>query len=210
MSKKKIMIIVGILICFVCLGAFLFKMTSNTGVWNQVKPDMASRLEENVNEIKETKNASSTNFMKNKYVELEELPKDYNIEKAIEDGCFVDVHGKKYHMELYEEFMKHYQKKESAFLRFVAVTVEGDLIIYDIVYDNQNDKVIIKADATRDKFSSIEDQIISQKEYEKVGTYQENYEGEDYVFWVAYSGELGEITVENYSDKHVFFITRIN
>jgi len=101
-------------------------------------------------------------------------------------------------------------KKESAFLRLVAVTIEGDPIIYDIEYDNQNNKVLIKMDATRDKFSSIEDQTISQKEYEKIGTYQETYEGEEYIFLVAYSGELGEVTAENYSSKHVFFITRIN
>lgn len=209
MSKKKRIMVVS-LIVFICLGAFFLKIAYNTKSWNQVKPSLASQLEEDGNKIKEVENVSDTNLMKNEYVKLEELPKNYNLKEAIEDGCFVDIHGEKYHKERYEEFMQQYQKKESAFLRFVAVTIEGDPIIYDIKYDSQKDKIIIKMDATRDKFSSIEDQTISQKEYEKIGIYQETFEGEEYVFWVAYSGELGEITAENVTSKHVFFITRIN
>lgn len=109
---------------------------------------------------------------------------------------------------LYIEFMEKYDNKESAFIRVVQSTIEGDITITDILYEAQNNKVHLIKDNTRDKFSAQEDRTIKYKEYEKIGKW--NYQNSQY--WVAYNGELssGEKAENSISDKEMFIITKIN
>lgn len=108
------------------------------------------------------------------YVNIKQIKEDYTIEEAINDKCFVVSHAKVYNENLYEDFMNKYNNKESAYIRLVQPTTEGDLVIYDVKYDKDSDKIILVTDSTRDKFAADNDRIISLHEYEKIGTYRYN------------------------------------
>lgn len=138
------------------------------------------------------------------YVNIKQIKEDYTIEEAINDKCFVVNHAKVYNENLYEEFMNKYNNKESAYIRLVQPTTEGDLVIYDIKYDKDNDKIILVTDSTRDKFAADNDRIISLHEYEKIGTYRYNNGN---LFWVVYNGDIND---ETFDTDNTFILTVVN
>lgn len=138
------------------------------------------------------------------YVNIKQIKEDYTIEEAINDKCFVVSHAKVYNENLYEEFMNKYNNKESAYIRLVQPTTEGDLVIYDIKYDKDNDKIILVTDSTRDKFAADNDRIISLHEYEKIGTYRYNNGN---LFWVVYNGDIND---ETFNTDNTFILTVVN
>lgn len=138
------------------------------------------------------------------YVNIKQIKEDYTIEEAINDKCFVVNHAKVYNENLYEEFMNKYNNKESAYIRLVQPTTEGDLVIYDIKYDKDNDKIILVTDSTRDKFAADNDRIISLYEYEKIGTYRYNNGN---LFWVVYNGDIND---ETFNTDNTFILTVVN
>lgn len=138
------------------------------------------------------------------YVNIKQIKEDYTIEEAINDKCFVVNHDKVYNENLYEEFMNKYNNKESAYIRLVQPTTEGDLVIYDIKYDKDNDKIILVTDSTRDKFAADNDRIISLHEYEKIGTYRYNNGN---LFWVVYNGDIND---ETFNTDNTFILTVVN
>lgn len=138
------------------------------------------------------------------YVNIKQIEEDYTIEEAINNKCFVVNHAKVYNENLYEEFMNKYNNKESAYIRLVQPTTEGDLVIYDIKYDKDNDKIILVTDSTRDKFAADNDRIISLHEYEKIGTYRYNNGN---LFWVVYNGDIND---ETFNTDNTFILTVVN
>lgn len=138
------------------------------------------------------------------YVNIKQIKEDYTIEEAINDKCFVVNHAKVYNENLYEEFMNKYNNKESAYIRLIQPTTEGDLVIYDIKYDKDNDKIILVTDSTRDKFAADNDRIISLHEYEKIGTYRYNNGN---LFWVVYNGDIND---ETFNTDNTFILTVVN
>lgn len=138
------------------------------------------------------------------YVNIKQIKEDYTIEEAINDKCFVVNHAKVYNENLYEEFMNKYNNKESAYIRLVHPTTEGDLVIYDIKYDKDNDKIILVTDSTRDKFAADNDRIISLHEYEKIGTYRYNNGN---LFWAVYNGDIND---ETFDTDNTFILTVVN
>ncbi len=118
---------------------------------------------------------------------INELPTNYNIEEAIQDKCYArDINGT-YNYDIFEEFIKKYNNKESAHLRMIKYTTEGNPIIYDIKYDVENDKIVILYDNTRDFYGTKEIEIYS---YERIDEYNNSY-------WVACNGELTKETVNS-------------
>ena len=138
-----------------------------------------------------------------KYKIITDLDVDYSIEDAMKDGCFVVNHARVYNENLYSEFMQNYNDKKFAFIRLVKPTVEGDIFILDIKYDNELDKIVVLCDNTRDEFSAQEDRIISIRDYDKIGSYR--HDGN--LYWVAYNGELNEQTFDS---NDVLVLTVIN
>ncbi len=138
------------------------------------------------------------------YVNIKQIKEDYTIDEAINDKCFVVNHAKVYNENLYEEFMNKYNNKESAYIRLAQPTTEGDLVIYDIKYDKDNDKIILVTDSTRDKFAADNDRIISLHEYEKIGTYRYNNGN---LFWVVYNGDIND---ETFNTDNTFILTVVN
>lgn len=116
------------------------------------------------NEFKKLDNIAKTDT---KYASLEDLPKNYSLEQAINDGCFVITRNKIYNKHILENFINNTsinakERKEDS-IRIVQCTTEGDPIItevsFKIKYDDQKydcivtTNYIVKVDSTRDKFS---------------------------------------------------------
>lgn len=184
--KKKFIIV---FLCFVILVVgFIWGKTSKE---NNTEVQKENNIE--ISSIDDLYAAVSTEI-----TPLTNLPEEYSIYNAVEDGYLV-VMRNSYNDEVKDEFMNLYNKKEKAFTRVAQLTDEGDLILYDVVYLPEKDKIYIITDYTRDKFSTEEDRKISYKEYDKVAT---SYKGKK--CWIAYNGDLSE---EN--DKNVFYILSI-
>lgn len=134
---------------------------------------------------------------------IKNLTKNYSIDDAIKDGCFVIDHAKVYNDNLYTLFMDNYNHKKTSFMRIVTPTIEGDPILYDVVYFEKNNKLYLVIDNTRDNFTTKENQTITMHEYNQIGNYQS--EGNEYL--VLYNEE---ITEESFNKNQAFILAKIN
>lgn len=136
------------------------------------------------------------------YEDIRTLPQNYSKEQAQKDNCFI-IDAMVHNDNLYSEFMENYKNKKTAFIRVAQNTVEGDLILTDILYYEKSDKLYIVTDNTRDKFSAETDRIIELKEF----NYTSEYKNNNHLYWVLYDED---ITEENFKTDNVFVITTIN
>ena len=117
-----------------------------------------------------------------------DLPQDYSIGDAIDDGalCFAFPMG---NVGKYYEFMEKYNNKQDAFLRYVS-SEEGDTIIVDVRYNSSEDKVYVIRDLTRDRYSSKEDRKLYYYAFEKL--IEVDVPEDDYLTkrLIAYNGEF--------------------
>lgn len=180
--KRKLTIV------FICFAILVVGF-----IWGQSAKDNNSD-ENDKNNVQITSTDDLYTAVSTEITPLAKLPEKYSIYDAIEDGYLIKM-GKIYNEELKSEFMNSYNKKEKAFTRVAQLTDEGDLILYDVMYLPENDKIYIITDYTRDEFSAKEDRKISYKTYDKITT---NYMGEK--CWIAYSGELSK------ENKNIFYI----
>jgi hypothetical protein len=100
------------------------------------------------------------------YVQLENLSKEYTLKNAIEDNCFVWNIQEEYNREVLENFVSKVNNKQNAFIRIAKVTIEGDVIIEDVKYEDNIFKLTI--DYTRDKFSSGSDRVYKNYTYSNI------------------------------------------
>lgn len=187
--KRKNMVI-GVLVVLLLVGVvigFIVGKNSDKNTMNEVKQSISS-----VGDVYK-KNVTKS------YVGINNLLKDYSVNDAINDNCFV-VGNKIYNEKLYDEFMDNVKNKKTSFIRVVQTTVEGDLCIIDILYDKDSDKVYLVIDNTRDKFMEDKDKTISLATYENVGEV-DNY-------FVAYNKKLPSKINED--SKDLFIIASIN
>ena len=155
---------------------------------------------ENNSSISNLNDFYNTELTKNR--DIRNLSKEYTSFDAQKDNCFV-IGAMVHNDNLYSEFMENYKNKKTAFIRVAQNTVEGDLILTDILYYEKSDKVYIVTDNTRDKFSAETDRIIELKEYNYISEYKNN----NHLYWVLYNED---ITEENFRTDNVFVITTIN
>lgn len=140
------------------------------------------------------------------YADIRTLDADYNTEQAQLDGCFV-IGAMVHNDYLYSEFMEHYQNQEDAFIRVAQSTIEGDLILTDILYDSSSDRVLLVHDSTRDAFSAAADRVITLRTY--AGTAEYDLDGS--LYWIAFNGEITDLNLkEEYSLDQAFVIAYIN
>ena len=132
--------------------------------------------------------------------DIRNLPEGYASSEAQKDNCFV-VGAMVHNDNLYTEFMNDYKNKKTAFIRVAQNTIEGDLVLYDILYYDKTDKLYLVHDSTRDEYTS--EPIIYLEEYKNTSTYETN----NRLYWVLYNEP---ITEENFSTDNVFVITTIN
>lgn len=98
------------------------------------------------------------NQLMTEYLELKDLPEKYDTEQAKNYGDVVSIHGKVYNNEKLTTFMEKYNKQEPAMVRITHLTIEGNAIIKDLMYDGNS--LLLKEDNTRDKFAAPEDRKV--------------------------------------------------
>lgn len=119
--------------------------------------------------------------------DVRNIPQNYSLSDAQKDGAYVidnNDNNDEINKEAYDEFMAKYNNNEDAFLRIARATIEGDVIIYDVLC--HENKFYLIVDTTRDKYAAIEDQKVSYFEYEKMGT----TEADSKNYWILYNGEV--------------------
>lgn len=112
--------------------------------------------------------------------ELAALPADYSTEDAVDDGCFVIVHGEvRSDRKIADDFISNAKKGTPGALRIVQYTVEGDPIITQVIFDGSVFHSIL--DASRDTFG-VDTGQYEESEYPYLETYQFTQEetGDDY------------------------------
>lgn len=145
------------------------------------------------NSYNNTNNMNKEN-LKYKNIDLKDLPKDYTLEQAVLDGCFV-ISNKIYNKSRLDEFIlntsSYYTKNIIPDkLRVVQFTDEGQMIIYDVDYTKEGNYVMTR-DYTRDDFSSESDRIISTSK---------NYSDEDYSIMKSTGSDNVEIALVSKKD----------
>lgn len=134
--------------------------------------------------------------------DIRNLGKLYNSFDAQKDNCFV-IGAMVHNDYLYSEFMSNFKNDKSSFVRVAQNTTEGDLILYDVLYHEETNKLYLVSDNTRDKFAASEDRTIKLRQFESISEYTYN----DHLYWVLYNGELNDDT---FNSENVFIITLIN
>lgn len=102
-------------------------------------------------------------------VEIENLPKQYSLQQAIKDGCFVITNNKIYNKNKLDEFIKNTgvntESRKEDTIRIVEYTREGDPIITEVSFKIKDETYILsgkpvnkttyilKRDNTRDRFA---------------------------------------------------------
>ena len=142
--------------------------------------------------IKTTPTISPSKHTENveKTIPLKDLPKDYPLETAVANGDYVRLNGEISNNNAMNDFLKKVSSKESASVRTVLYTIEGDPIITDFLYENSRFKVIY--DATRDKFGG--GSRITSKTYKNLVTYQDE---EKLIYYLT---DLDKITTKDYEN----------
>jgi len=115
---------------------------------------------------------TQNNSTQNSYVELEKLPKEYNVDDAEKDGDVVQILGDiKYNKEKLDKFMENYKDKKANVGDMIRIIMSGDdsgPTIRDLII-NSDGNIKLKNDNTRDGMSSEEDRVI--KEYKVLDIY---------------------------------------
>lgn len=127
------------------------------------------------------------------YTDIRNLGADYDTQSAINDNCFVKEASGNVNENLLYIFIGNVEENVSASIRIIDYTIEGDMIITDIKYDANLDKVKVVIDTTRDEYMNSTDATISYVEYDKVEMYE--YGDSDYL--VIHNGVLDDDSFEN-------------
>ena len=162
--KNKILIGIVIFIALaVAIGLVLFSL----GVFNDdetIANNIYNGIETNYNTLNnnEVGNNVTGNQIDTKNASLEELPQNYTIEQAIKDGCFTVTYYSVCNKENLDDFIEktsvNNTNREADSIRIAASTVEGDLILYDLIFDGE--KYTLKSDYTRDKYMAEEERKV--------------------------------------------------
>lgn len=161
---------------------------------------MKYELQKDSSEIKTIDDFYNKTLTQNK--DIRNLSSEYSYFDAQKDNCFV-IGAMVHNDYLYGKFMENYKNNKSAFIRVAQNTAEGELILYDILYNEKTNKLYLVTDNTRDKFSAEEDRKIALKEFNNIS----EYKYKNNLYWVLYNEN---ITEENFNTDNVYIITTIN
>lgn len=159
MNKKIVTIIILIILILVIALGILYIIDMNNMKNN--KPVIFSTWGK--------KYAPPENLPNTENVELENLPKEYSLQQAIKDECFVIANNKIYNKNRLDEFIKNTggntENRKEDTIRIVEYTIEGDPIITEVSFKIKDETYILsgkpvnkttyilKRDNTRDRFA---------------------------------------------------------
>ena len=133
--KKKIILIIIVLIVITLAGGVYYKINNQENSKNLSEKNESQNCNEEISTNNEPKVDSYG------YRALSELPQDYSLEQAIDDGCVVITYNKIYGKDKLDKFIENTkinsQERKEDKIRIVQFTVEGDLIIKDLEYKKE-------------------------------------------------------------------------
>lgn len=197
--KKNIILFIVILIIFLVVVVIINKNFTNKKLLDD--DDVINYGTTNTTTIDNINDFYNTEITKNK--SIYKLSRDYSLKDSIEDGCFVVSNAKVYNDNLYEEFMNNFESKQTCFIRIVKNTTEGDIIISDVMYYKDTNKLYLVYDNTRDGFIEDSDKGITMSSYNNIGTYK--YKNNEYL--VLYNDIINDT---NFETDNVFSLAIIN
>lgn len=191
MNKKILTIIITIIIVFAIALGILYIIDMNNIKNN--KPIIFSNWGKTY--------APPEHLYNIENIEIENLPKQYSLEQAIKDGCFVITNNKIYNKNKLDEFIQNTgvnakNRKEDT-IRIVEYTREGDPIITQISFKIKDETYILsgkqvnkttyilKRDNTRDRFAEEQEIIVD-----------EDIPGEIYTITLQESSEETKLSLE--------------
>lgn len=161
MNKKIVTIIIAIIMILLIVLGILYTIDMNNIKNN--KPVILSTWGKKYAPTIEKTPSNTTN------VELENLPKEYSLEQAIKDECFIITNSKIYNKNKLNEFIQNTgvnsQNRKEDKIRIVEYTREGDPIITELSFKIKDETYILsgkpvnkttyilKRDNTRDRFA---------------------------------------------------------
>ena len=138
---------------------------------------------------------------------LEDLPQDYSLEQAVQDGCVVITYKKVYNKDILDRFIQNTginsQNRIEDKIRIVQYTVEGDTIITDVEYKIKDETYllsgepvnkttyIVRKDNTRDEFAAESDRRIIEND---------NIPGEVYGITTEENGDMVYVELALYAE----------
>lgn len=93
--------------------------------------------------------------------DLRKLPSNYTIEDAKKDHLPVN----RLSLSAANQLIENYKSQKTTHLQIALTTVEGDLILRDVLYYAPTKQLLVVTDDTRDQFSSKENRTITLTEY---------------------------------------------
>ena len=189
---KKILTILVVIILLVLILFFGYILINK----KSENPKSSSKEENNTLDI------FYSYELTNNYQNIKNLPKDYTVEIAQLDNCFIVTPSTTNNKYIYSEFMSNYRNWTSSFIRIVKSTLDGNTTIYDILYDADLNKVFVVTDNTRNNNISESDKNISLKEFEQIGEYLNG----DILYFVAFNDNL---STETFTSSDTLIITEI-
>lgn len=161
MNKKIVTIIIAIIMILLIVLGILYTIDMNNIKNN--KPVIFSTWGKKYAPTIEKTPSNTTN------IELENLPKEYSLEQAIKDECFIITNSKIYNKNKLDEFIQNTgvnsQNRKEDKIRIVEYTREGDAIITELSFKIKDETYILsgkpvnkttyilKRDNTRDRFA---------------------------------------------------------
>lgn len=161
MNKKIVTIIIAIIMILLIGLGILYTIDMNNIKNN--KPVIFSTWGKKYSPQIEKTPSNTTN------VELENLPKEYSLEQAIKDECFIITNSKIYNKNKLDEFIQNTgvnsQNRKEDKIKIVEYTREGDPIITELSFKIKDETYILsgepvnkttyilKRDNTRDRFA---------------------------------------------------------
>lgn len=130
---------------------------------------------------------------------INEISKPIHIENDAED-C-KKTEGEMIFDDCYEFNMK-LKNKQTVFIRVAQITVEGDLVIADVLYDSKSDCIYLVKDDTRDRYLSLAESIISIRQYAQSGEWEDSNE----CSWILYNTHPDEIDSEQAAVEDYFIL----
>lgn len=167
-------------------------MNDTTNVWYAIVDN--SQLKDNVEVIIEHKNFNNENV-----IEISELPLDYSIDSAIEDGCFTLKNNKVVSSDenQLDKFIEETKKGESRFIR-VYCNYDGRITIKDVNFENgiyYTDEIVLGSER---KYHN------TYKELEKKEVKNGDYKDIEYVFYEGKTSNGGAplVIIQNWLEDY--------
>ncbi len=125
-------------------------------------------------------------YLEDKKIDIEKEIEDFDEDEAKDKDYYVYQKDEEINRSKLDDFLDKLEDKKTALLKVAKPTIEGDFILYHVLYDGISKKVYVVADTTRDKHASKEDRKVELYTLDKIEVRKND---DDEKELVAYEGD---------------------